>query len=422
MGLWAQSGAFEIWQAAGWKKVAHWIAEDIRNGKTLSQAPLPAWVTEGPVAQAQGVQNVRGSWNPKTQQFQGRSELAVYKRQWLAPLQVGEAAQQQTHTVFEDDAVRAWTVEHPEAKGVLLLSFKTRMHTLSPGVVDGIIRAVELAESDYAALVIGQQGEPFSAGADLKAILPIFEQGGASAVEPIEKRMQEMVLRLRYAQVPVVAALAGMALGGGCELSVHCAHRVAHLETYIGLVEVGIGLVPGAGGLAYCARRAAELQQGAPDAPLLAYLKRFALAVVSAQVSSSAVEAQQLGYLRESDTLVMNRNELLYVAVSMARALANSGWRPPLAQSFPVAGRDAIATLQAQLHNMRVGGFISDYDFEIASKVAYVMCGGDVDPGSLVDEEWILRLEREAFLALLVQPKTQERIMGMLKTGKPVRN
>ena len=418
-----QQGPFEIWQAAGWKTVADWIREDIEQGKTLSQTPLPAWAESGPVAEAQGVQTAAGSWNPRTQEFEGRSNLPVYQRQWLPPLQWGEASSLGTHTVFENKAIRLWTIDHPEAKGILLLSFNTYMHTLSPDVIEGVFQALDLAEAEYDALVIAQQGEPFSVGADLKAIMPTFEQGGAKAIEPIERRMQDMVLRVRYAQVPVVVAIAGMALGGGCELAVHAAHRVAHLESYIGLVEVGIGLVPGAGGLTYCARRAAELQQyAAPEAPLLAYLKGFAQAVASAQVSTSAEHARQLGYLREADTVVMNRNELLAVAVNSARALANGGYRPPLAQPFPVAGRDAIATLKVQLQNMRTGGFISDYDFEVASKVAYVLCGGDVDAGSMVDEQWLLALEREAFLSLLDQEKTQERITGMLKTGKPVRN
>src|SRR6185312_8110292 len=156
------------------------------------------------------------------------------------------------------------------------------------------------------ALVIGQVDDPFSAGADLKAMLPAFAEGGAAAVEPIEREMQDMVLRLRYAQVPVVAAVAGLALGGGCELSVHCAKRVAHFETYIGLVEVGVGLVPGAGGLTFCARRAAEQQaEAAPDAPLLAFVKKFALAVASAQVSKSALDARKIGYLQSSDPIVM---------------------------------------------------------------------------------------------------------------------
>lgn len=418
-----KQGPFEIWQAAGWRQVTQWIMQDIQYGKALSSQPLPDWATRGPVWEAQGVHTSAGSWNPAQGRFEGRSMLPVYQRQIGTPLLVGEVDAMETHTVFEDESVRCWTLPAPHPQDVLIVSFKTKMHTLSPGVVRGLVKAVELAEASYQALVIAQTGEPFSAGADLKAILPLFEQGGVAAVEPIEREMQDMVLRLRYAQVPVVAALAGLALGGGCELSVHCAHRVAHFETYIGLVEVGIGLVPGAGGLAFCARRAAELQaQGAPDAPLLAYLKRFALAVASAQVSRSALEARQIGYLRESDTIIMNRHELLYVAVRQALALACAGWRPPLPRRFPVAGRDGIATLKAQLLNMKVGGFISDYDFRIAEQVATVICGGDVDPGSLVDEEWMLAQERQAFLELLNSPKTQERITGMLTTGKPVRN
>src|SRR5690606_33299989 len=194
-------------------------------------------------------------------------------------------------------------------------------------------------------------------------------------------------------------------------------------ETYIGLVEAGIGVVPGAGGLTFGARRAAELRMhAAPDAPLSAFLKRFVMAMATAQVSASALDARRIGYLQDEDMVLMNRHEVLPAAVQQARALAHSGWRPPLPAAFPVAGRDAIATFKAQLVNMREGGFISAHDFVVAEKIAHVICGGDVDPGSMVDEAWILNLEREAFLELLAQPKTQERIDSVLKTGKPVRN
>src|SRR3546814_8293760 len=167
---------------------------------------------------------------------------------------VGELSARNDTVGIENDAVRCWTLPAPHPQDVLILSFKSKMHTLGPDVVRGIVHAVDLAEQSYGALVIGQLSEPFSAGADLKAMLPVFASGGAAAVEPVQRDMQAMSMRLRYAQVPVVAALAGLALGGGCELSVHCARRVAHFETYIGLVEAGIGLVPGAGGLTYCAR------------------------------------------------------------------------------------------------------------------------------------------------------------------------
>lgn len=418
-----KQGPFEIWQAAGWRQVAEWINQDIQDGKTLSSQPLPDWATRGPVWEAQGVHTAAGSWNPSQSRFEGRSDLPVYLRHIGTPLLVGEVDSLETTTVFEDESVRCWTLPAPHPQDVLIVSFKTKMHTLSPGVVNGMFKAIELAEASYQALVVAQDGDPFSAGADLKAILPVFEKEGVAGVEPVERAMQDMVLRIRYAQVPVVAAVAGLALGGGCELAVHCAHRVAHFESYIGLVEVGVGLVPGAGGLAYSARRSAELQaMGAPDAPLLAYLKRFALAIASAQVSRSALDARQLGFLKESDTIVMNRQELVYVAVRQAQALASAGWRAPLPRRFPVAGRDGIATLKAQLVNMKEGGFISEYDFHIAEKVVTVICGGDVDPGSLVDEAWMMAQERQAFLELLNSPKTQERITGMLTTGKPVRN
>lgn len=416
-------GPFEIWQAAGWQQVTQWINQDIQDGKTLSAAPLPAWVTSGPVWEAAGVHTAQGSWNPTMQTFQAASALPVYQRQIGAPRLVGESDSADVLVVYEDEAVRCWTLRHPHPDDVLILSFKTKMHTLSPQVGRGIMHAVDLAEASFKALVIGHTDDPFSAGADLKAIMPMFASGGVAAIEPMQREMQDMVLRLRYARVPVVAAMAGLALGGGCELAVHCASRVAHFESYIGLVETGIGLVPGAGGLTYCARRAAQLQaEAAPDAPLLAFIKKFALAVAGAQVSTSALDARHMGYLLPSDPIVMNRHEVLYVAVRQAAAMAEAGWRPPLAQRFPVAGRDGIATLKAQLVNMQVGGYISEYDFTVAEQVAYVMCGGDVDPGSLVDEAWMLGLERQAFSTLIQQEKTQERISGILKTGKPVRN
>lgn len=416
-------GPFEIWQAAGWHDVAQWVADDISQGKALCDAPLPDWATSGFVWEAQGVQTAMGSWDPRTKKFEPRSPLPVYERQVGVPLLVGELQTRNDTVVFENDAVRAWTLPAPHPQDVLILSFKSKMHTLGPDVVKGVVHAVDVAEESYSALVIGQLSEPFSAGADLKAMLPIFASGGAKAVEPVVREMQAMSMRLRYAQVPVVAALAGLALGGGCELSVHCARRVAHFETYIGLVEAGIGVVPGAGGLTYCARRAAQLQaENAPDVPLLAFIKRFALAIASAQVSRSALDARRIGYLVDSDPIVMNRHELLYVAVREAHAMAQAGWHPPFPAVFPVAGRDGIATLKTQLLNMKVSGFISDHDYLVGEKVAEVICGGDVDPGSLVNEAWMLALEREAFLGLLEQPKTQERIQSVLKTGKPVRN
>jgi 3-hydroxyacyl-CoA dehydrogenase len=187
-------------------------------------------------------------------------------------------------------------------------------------------------------------------------------------------------------------------------------------------VEVGVGLIPGGGGLAYGARRAAEESRAAPDAYLLHFLTRYLMAAATAQVSRSAIEAQSMGYLLEDDRIVFNGHELLYTAVREAKAMRDAGWRAPRKATFRVAGRPGIATLTAQLVNMRDGGFISAHDFHLGRTIAEVMCGGDVEPGSLVDEEWLMTLERRAFMGLLTHPKTQERIMGMMQTGKPVRN
>ncbi len=231
------------------------------------------------------------------------------------------------------------------------------------------------------------------------------------------------MLRVRYASVPVIAAMRGLALGGGCELAVHCARRVAHMESYVGLVEVGVGLIPGGGGLTYIARRAAEMASaGNANADIFAFLKDGFTNAAMAKVATSALEAQKLGYLLDSDIIVPNKDELLFVATAQAKAMADSGYRAPLKARFPVAGRSGIATVKAQLANMRDGGFISAHDFHLASLIADVVCGGEVEAGSLVTEEYLMSLERKHFCSLLEHPKTQERIMGMLQTGKPVRN
>ena len=429
-GFGQNQGPFELWQLAGWKQVAEWIREDIANGEALADAPLPAWVFDGPVAERGGPHQPEGSWSPASQSFIARSDLSVYDRQiFRAPL-VGETfgdGRTIGHTVFEDDSVRLWALESRGIHDVLILSMKTKMNAIGPGVTAGIQRAVDLAEAEYQGLVVwnptSTEGGPFSVGADLQAMLPVFMAGGAKAIGPEQKKLQDAMLRLRYAQVPTVAAVAGMALGGGCELAVACARRVALLESYIGLVEVGVGLVPGAGGLVYGARRAAEERaQAAPDAYLMDFLKKYFTNAGTAQVSKSAIEAQAMGYLLPEDRIVFNPYELLYVAVREAKAMRDGGYRPPRRAAFPVVGRSGTATIMAQLVNMRDGGFISAHDFHLGKTIADVMCGGDVEPGSIVDETYLMTLERKAFGSLLTHPKTQERIMGMMQTGKPVRN
>ncbi len=420
-GFGMQQGPFELWQEAGWLQVANWIKEDIAAGKTLSNAPLPDWVFSGAVVEAGGVHTPQGSFNPTTRKFERRRQLPVHQRQ-LFPESVRGADAQRFETagktLHEDAGIRLWTLDEE----VLLASIKTKMHAISPEVCEGLMTAVDMAEKDYQGLVIWSGDEPFSVGADLQSMLPAFMAVGVSAIEDAEGFMQQTMLRLRYAAVPVISAIRGMALGGGCETAVYSSKRVVAMESYIGLVEVGVGLVPGAGGLTYIARRAAETQALTTHKDLLPFLTEGFTAAAMAKVGTSALESRKLGYLLESDIVVPNKDELLFVAIHEAKAMATAGYRPPLKRLFPVAGRSGKATIQGQLVNMRDGGFISRHDFHIASLIANVVTGGDVDTGTLVSEEYLMALERKAFCSLIVNPKTQERILGMLSTGKPVRN
>ncbi|MCX8006203.1 MAG: enoyl-CoA hydratase/isomerase family protein, partial [Burkholderiaceae bacterium] len=420
------TGPFENWQAAGWQQVAEWVQADIDAGEALCRAPLPKWVFEGPVAQAGGVHTKAGSFSPAQKRFVPRADLPVYARQVFRASLAGEGlptGHTGGKTVFEDDACRIWHLESGTAAEVLIFSIKTKVHAIGPGVAAGLLRALEEAERRFRALVIWSPDDPFSVGADLNAMLPVFMAGGAKAIGEEVKKLQGIFMRLKYAQVPVVAAVSGMALGGGCELALHCAKRVAALESYIGLVEVGVGLIPGAGGLKEGALRAARAAQAVGATDLVPFLRNWFTNAAMAKVATSAHEARQMGYLVPGDTIVFNRHELLWCALTEAYALASVGYRPPLApQRFPVAGRSGLATIKTQLVNMRDGGFISAHDFHLASAIADVMCGGDVEPGSVVDEQWILDLERKYFTELVNHPKSQERMMGMMQTGKPVRN
>jgi len=420
-GFGMKQGPFELWQEAGWLQVAQWIQEDIDAGKALANAPLPEWVFKGPVADAGGVHTPEGSWNPTTKKFEPKRVLPVYSRQIFPEVVLGSNApkfETAGKTIEDTDAVRIWTLDNE----VLIASIKTKMHAISPEVCEGLTQAVELAEKDYQGLVVWSGDEPFSVGADLQALMPAFMAVGVSAVEEAEHFMQQTMLKLRYANVPVVAAVRGMALGGGCELSVYSSKRVVAMESYIGLVEVGVGLVPGAGGLTYIARRAAENQAKSTSKDLLPFLTEGFTAAAMAKVGTSAIESRQLGYLLDSDIIVPNKDELLYIAMREAKAMYDAGYRPPHKRQFAVAGRSGKATIMGQLVNMRDGGFISAHDFRIATLIANVVTGGDVDAGTLVSEEYLMTLERRAFCELVQNPKTHERILGMLNTGKPVRN
>ena len=405
-------GPFETWQAAGWKQVAQWIAEDIAAGKAMSDAPLPAWVLDG----RDGVHAAAGSYSPARDALVPRSTLPVYRRQRFPDPLLGETFDPGT-TVFENDGVRMWH----DGDGIAVVSFKTKMNTVSDQVLDGLQQAVAIAERDFQGLVIWQSREPFSAGADLAGALGLVQAGRIDAFEAMVANFQHTSQCIKYSRVPVVSAVRGLALGGGCEFQMHSARTVAHLESYIGLVEAGVGLLPAGGGLKELAVRAARA--AGPGGDVFAELKKVFETVAMAKVSASALEAKELGLLRADDVVVFNAFELLHVARAQARALAESGYRPPLpARRIPAAGDVGIATFRMLLVNMLEGRFVSPYDAQIATRIATVLCGGAIDRGAIVDEDWLLGLERRHFVELAQQDKTQARIEHMLKTGKPLRN
>ena len=405
-------GPFETWQAAGWQQVVGWINEDIAAGKTMSPAPLPAWATGG----RNGVHEAAGSFSPGRNTLAPRSSNPVYRRQRFPDPILGETFAQ-GETLLDTDSVRMWH----DGDGIAVLGFKSKMNTVGDGVLAGIGQALDIAEKDFQGLVIWQPKEPFSAGADLSGALASLQAGKVDELDAMVASFQATSQRIKYSLVPVVAAVRGLALGGGCEFQMHSARTVLALESYIGLVEAGVGLLPAGGGLKEIATRAG-LAAG-PGGDVFANLKPYFETVAMGKVSGSALEAKELKLARENDVVVFNTYELLHVARQQARAMAESGYRPALPpRQIPVAGDVGIATFKMMLVNMLDGRYISEHDQEVATRIATVLCGGNVDRGSLVDEQWLLKLEREHFVALAQMPKTQERIAYMLKNGKPLRN
>jgi 3-hydroxyacyl-CoA dehydrogenase len=406
---WSQ-GPFEVWQAAGWKQVSGWIAEDIAASKTMSGTPLPTWVME-----IDAVHKPEGSWSPGAKLYRGHSTLPVYQRQYYPERVLGEEAPYLGHTLFENDGARVWT----HGDDIAIISFKTKMHAVGEAVIEGLNKAMDIAEEQFAGLVIWQTEPPFCVGADLEGIAPVVMQGEWKRLEEIVANFQTVNSRLRFSFIPVVAAVQGMALGGGCEIAMQCDRTVAALESYLGLVEIGVGLMPGGGG---CKEFAKRISEALPDNNFNPFLFKAFQNVATAKVATSAQEARELGFLKESDLVVFNPNEILYVAKATARGLAEAGYHPPLPRPIKVAGRIGVASVEMGMVNMLEGHFMSEHDYFIARKIAMAICGGDVDPGTEVPESWLLKLERDAFVELAANPKSQERAIHMLQTGKPLRN
>lgn len=306
--------------------------------------------------------------------------------------------------------------------GILNVEFRSKMNTLGGGVIQGINKAIDLAEKEYEGLVIGNQGPNFSVGANLAMVFMMAAEQDYDELNMAIKTFQDTVMRVRYSSIPVVIAPHGMTFGGGCELTLHADRVVAAAETYIGLVEFGVGLIPGGCGSKEMALRASDLFR--KNDVELNVLQEYFLTIAMAKVSTSACEAYDLGILQKGkDTVVVNRNRQIAEAKKQALLLAEAGYtKPVLRKDVKVLGKQALGMFLVGTDSMEAGHYISEYDQKIANKLAYVMAGGDLSEPTLVSEQYLLDIEREAFLSLCTERKTLERIEHMLKTGKPLRN
>ena len=306
--------------------------------------------------------------------------------------------------------------------GVINLEFHTKMNTIGGEVIQGINKAIDLAEKDYRALVIGNDGANFSAGANIGMIFMAAVEQEWDEINLAIKAFQNTMMRIRYSSIPVVAAPHNLALGGGCELCLHADHVQTNAETYMGLVEFGVGLIPGGGGTKeFTLRLSDELREGQIEQNALR--DRF-LTIATAKVSTSGEEAHELGYLQKNKySLSMNRSRLIADAKAKAIELVEAGYTTPVRRKdIRVLGKSGLGIVYAGANTMFAGNYISEHDQKISQKLGYVMCGGDLSAPTLVSEQYLLDLEREVFLSLCGERKTQERIQSILTKGKPLRN
>jgi 3-hydroxyacyl-CoA dehydrogenase len=306
--------------------------------------------------------------------------------------------------------------------GILNLEIHTKMNTIGGEVIQGLNKAIDLAEKDYRGLVIGNDGANFSAGANIGMIFMAAVEQDWDEINMAVRMFQNTMMRMRYSSIPVVAAAHNLTLGGGCELCLHADYVQTNAETYMGLVEFGVGLIPGGGGTKeFALRLSDEFKDGQIEQAALR--DRF-LTIGQAKVSTSGVEAFELGYLQKDKfSITMNRSRLIIDAKTKAIELADKGYSQPLRRKdIRVLGKQGMGIVYAGANSMLAGNFISEHDKKISEKLGYVLCGGNLSSPTLVSEQYLLDLEREAFLSLCGEKKTLERIQSILTKGKPLRN
>lgn len=306
--------------------------------------------------------------------------------------------------------------------GILGLEFRSKMNTFGAGVIEGIQKGISLAEKDFRGLVIGNDStEAFSAGANLAMLFMFAIEQEYDEINMMIAQFQNTMMRVRYSSIPVVVAPHTLALGGGCEINLHADRVVAAAETYMGLVEVGVGLIPAGGGTKEMAVRCADMY--AAGDPELNTLQAAFMNIATAKVSTSAQEALEMNYLRRGDEIVLNRSRLIADAKNAAIEIADAGYTQPKQRTdIRVQGKAGIALFNAGVQGMLMGKYISEHDAKIANKLAYVISGGDLSYAQNVSEQYLLDLEREAFLSLCTEKKTLERLQSLLSGGKPLRN
>lgn len=306
--------------------------------------------------------------------------------------------------------------------GILNVEFQSKMNTIGGDVLAGLNKAVDMAEKDFEGLVIGNQGANFSVGANIGMIFLLAVEQEYDELNMAIKYFQDTMMRMRYSAIPTVAAPHGMTLGGGCELSMHADKVVAAAETYIGLVEFGVGVIPGGGGSKEMTLRAADTFR--KNDVELNVLQEYFLTIGMAKVATSAYEAFDFGILQKGkDIVIVNKDRQIAMAKAHARLMADQGYTLPVRRKdIKVLGKQALGMFLVGTDAMEASRYISEHDHKIANKLAYVMAGGDLSEPTLVSEQYLLDIEREAFLSLCTEHKTLERIQHMLKTGKPLRN
>lgn len=400
-----ENGPFEIWDAIG-------VAKAIEIMQNEGYQPA-AWVNEMIASGSTSFYTVK---NGATYFYDSASKSYIKK------------PGQESFIILDNirETQKVWgnsdcTLFHL-GDGILNLEFHSKMNTIGGGVLTGINKAIDLAEKEYHGLVIGNQGANFSVGANIGMIFMMAVEQEYDELNMAIKLFQNTMMRCRYSSIPVVVAPHGMTLGGGCEMTLHADRVVAAAETYIGLVEFGVGVIPGGGGSKEMTLRAADLFR--KNDVELNVLQEYFLTIGMAKVATSAYEAFDLGILQKGkDIVVVNRDRQIATAKQIALQMAEQGYTQPVERKdIKVLGKQALGMFLVGTDQMVAGQYISEHDRKIANKLAYVMAGGDLSEPTLVSEQYLLDIEREAFLSLCTERKTLERIQFMLTKGKPLRN